>query len=94
MSPKIRAYTILSGEIKVLWNLNKVQIIPIIVGAMGTFCNKLDENILRLGLANHKFQVDKAQNIVLLFTGHIVRSFLQLVYYLLMTKLQSNTTKP
>ena len=40
---KIRAHKNLSGEIKTLWNLNKVQITPIIVGAMGTFYKKFDE---------------------------------------------------
>ena len=34
---KVRAYTNLSGEIETLWNLNKVQITPVIVGAMGTY---------------------------------------------------------
>ena len=36
---KIRAYTNLPGEIKTLWNLNKVQITPVIVGAMGPYGN-------------------------------------------------------
>ena len=38
---KLRAYTNLSGEIKTLWNLKKVQITPIIVGIMGTFYKNL-----------------------------------------------------
>ena len=50
---KMRAYTNLSVEIKALWNLNKVQITPIIVGAMGMFYNKFDNS--KLGLTNHKF---------------------------------------
>ena len=76
---KIRAYTNLSGEIKTLWNLNKVQITPVIVGAMGTFYNKLDDNISNFGLVNHKFRVQKAQKIALLGNAHIIRSFLQIV---------------
>ena len=52
---KIRAYTNLSGEIKTLWNLNKVQITPVIVGAMGTFYKRFDDVISKLGLMNHKF---------------------------------------
>ena len=85
---KIRAYTDLSGEIKTLWNLNKVQITPIIVGAMGTFYKKIDDDISKLGLMNHKFRVEETQKIILLGTAHIVRSFLQIVWDLLMTRPQ------
>ena len=46
---KIRAYANLSGEIKTLWNLNKLQITPVIVGAMGTFYKKCDDVISKLG---------------------------------------------
>ena len=76
---KIRAYTNLSGEIKTLWNLNKVQIIPVIVGAMRTFNKKIDDDISKLGLTNHKFRVEEAQKIALLGAAHIVRGFLQIV---------------
>ena len=76
---KIRAYTNLSGEIKTLWNLNKVQIIPVIVGAMRTFYKKIDDDISKLGLTNHKFRVEEAQKIALLGAAHIVRGFLQIV---------------
>ena len=38
---KIRAYTNPSGGIKTLWNLNKVQITLIIVGAIRTFYKNL-----------------------------------------------------
>ena len=69
---KIRAYTNLSGEIKTLWNLNKVQITPVIVGALGTFYKKFDDDISKLG-------VEEAKKIALLGTAHIVGSFLQIV---------------
>ena len=75
----IRAYTNLSGEIKTLWNLNKVQITLVIVGAMGTFYKKNDDDISKLALMNQKFRVEEAQNIALLDTAHVVRSFLQIV---------------
>ena len=76
---KLRAYTNLSGEIKTLWNLNKVQITLIIVGTMGTFHNKFDVDISKLGLTNHKFRAEESQEIILLGIAHIVRSFLQSV---------------
>ena len=69
----------LSCEIKTLWNLNKVQITPIIVGNMGTLYNKFDDDISKLSLTNHKFRAEGAQKIVWLGTAQIVRSFLQIV---------------
>ena len=69
---KIEPYTNLSGEIKTLWNLNKVQINPVIVGALGMFYKKIDDDISKLGLMNLKFRVKEAQNIALLGTAHIV----------------------
>ena len=76
---KVRAYTNLSGEIKTLSNLNKVQITPVIVGVIGTFYKKFDDDILEHGSMNHKFRVEEAQKIALLGTAHIVRSFLRIV---------------
>ena len=75
----IRAYTNLPGEIKTLWNLNKVQITLLIVGAMGTFYKKFDDDISKLGLMNYKFRVEEAQKIALLGTAHNLRSCLQIV---------------
>lgn len=76
---KIRAYTNMSGEIKILWNLSKVQISLIIIGAMRMFLGKFDDGISKLGLMNRKFRVEEAQNISLLGAAHIIRSFLQIV---------------
>ena len=74
---KIRAYTNLSGEIKTLWNLNKVRITLVIVGAMGTFHKKFDDDISKLGSTNHKFQVEGAQKIALLRTRISLEVFYQ-----------------
>ena len=59
--------------------MNKVQITPVIVRAMGTFYEKFDDDISKPGLMNHIFRVEEAQKIALLGTAHIVRSFLQIV---------------
>ena len=77
--PKIRTYTILSGEINTLWNLNKVQITPVIVSAMGTFYKRFDDDISKLGLMKHKFRVEEAQKTALLGIAPVVRRFLQIV---------------
>ena len=50
-------YANLSGEIKTLWNLSKVQITLVIVGAMGTFYKNFDDDISKRGLMNNKFRV-------------------------------------
>ena len=76
MSPKTGAYTNLPGEIKTLRNLNKVQITLIIVGAIGTFYKKFDDDISKLGLTNHKFQGEEAQKVASPGTARIIRSFL------------------
>ena len=68
---KIRAYTNLSGETKALQNLNKMQITPIIVGTMGTFYDKFDDDISKPSLTNQKFRAKEAQKISLLVTAHI-----------------------
>ena len=54
---KIRAYANLSGEIKTLWNLSKVQITLVIAGAMGTFYKKFDDDTSKRDLMNHRFRV-------------------------------------
>ena len=56
-----------------------MKITPIIVGTMGTFNKKFDDDISKLGLINHKFGVEEAQKIALLGTAQFVRSFLQIV---------------
>ena len=77
--PNIRTYTNLSDEINTLWNLNKVQITPVTVGAMGTFYKRFDDDISKLGLMKHKFRVEEAQKTALLGISPVVRRFLQIV---------------
>ena len=72
---KIQAHADLSGKIKTIWNLNKVHITQIIIGAVGTFYNKFNDYISKVALTNHKFQAKEAEKIALLGTAHIVRSF-------------------
>jgi len=72
---KLRNYTDLSTEIKTLWRLSKVQITPIIIGAMGCMFKQFDKDIEKLNLETNKFNKFEAQKIALLGTAHIVRSF-------------------
>ncbi|XP_066932175.1 uncharacterized protein [Clytia hemisphaerica] len=75
---KIRNYTDLAVELKTLWNLNKVKIVPIIIGATGVIHKGLSDDIGNLGLTQNKFNISEAQKITLLGTAHVVRSFFTL----------------
>ena len=59
--------------------MNKVQITPVTVGAMGTFYKRFDDDISKLGLMKHKFRVEEAQKTALLGISPVVRRFLQIV---------------
>ena len=69
------AYTNLWGEIKKLWNLNKVQTNAIVVDSMRKFCKKVDDSISNLGLTNQKFRAEEVKKSALLSTAYIVKSF-------------------
>ena len=75
---KIRTYTDLAVEIKTLWALSNVHIVPVIVGATGAIYNGFDQDIEKLHLKRVKFDKYQAQKIALLGTAHIVRSFSQI----------------
>lgn len=74
---KLRKYTDLAVEIKTLWNLNKVDVVPFIIGATGVYYKGFDKDIEKLGL-NGQLKHDVCQKIILLGTAHIVRAFMQI----------------
>ena len=76
---KIRAYSNLAVEIKTLWRLTKVDIVPVVVGATGVMHSGFDNDIEKLDLKRMKFDKFQAQKITLLGISHIVRSFSQIV---------------
>lgn len=73
---KINKYIDLSYEIKDLWKINKVKIIPIIISNLGTVPKTLFKSIKELELKPYIYQ--QAQKSVILNTCHIVRRFLYL----------------
>ena len=75
---KIRAYSDLAVEIKTLWRLTKVDIVPVIVGATGVMHSGFDNDIEKLDLKRMKFDKFQAQKITPLVTSHIVQSFSQI----------------
>ena len=72
---KIRNYTDLAIELKTLWNLKNVKIVPIIIGTTGVIHKGLSDDVGKLNLKNNRFDFREAQKISLLGTAHIIRSF-------------------
>ena len=73
---KIRNYTDLAIEMKTLWALSKVVIVPIVIGATGIFHKEFEQDVKKIGLDNIKISL--CQKIILLGTAHIVRAFMQM----------------
>ena len=70
---KIEKYTDVGKEIKELWNMQRVDIVPIAVGCTGV----VDNSFVRyLGKIPAEINVFELQKIVLLNTCYIVRRFL------------------
>ena len=70
---KIEKYTDLGIEIKELWNMQRVDIVPIVIGCSGV----VDNSFVRyLGKIPAEINVFELQKIVLLNTCYTVRRFL------------------
>ena len=70
---KIEKYTDLGIEIKELWNMQRVDIVPIVIGCTGV----VDYSVVRyLGKIPAEINVFELQKIVLLNTCYIVGRFL------------------
>ena len=70
---KIEKYTDLGIEIKELWNMQRVDIVPINIGCTGV----VDNSFVRyLGKIPEEINVFELQKIVLLNTCYIIRRFL------------------
>lgn len=73
---KISKYTDLSHEIKHLWNMKNVYIIPIIMSTTGLVPKSLHTSLENIGL--HKNTYIELQKAAILNTCRIVRKFLQI----------------
>ncbi|KAI5731912.1 hypothetical protein M8J77_018368 [Diaphorina citri] len=74
MGEKIRKYQDLGIEIKDMWNMDKVEIVPVIVSTNGLIHPSLYEHIKKIQLPHYVIQ--KVQKNVLLETCRIVRKFI------------------
>ena len=71
---KIEKYDELKREIRKLWIMKKVEVIPIVVGALGAISKKLDKWIEKLGI---HIRIELLQTTALLGTARILRKSLE-----------------
>ena len=71
---KIEKYEELKREIRKIWAMKKVEVIPIVVGALGAVSNKLDKWIEKLGI---HIRIELLQKTALLGTARILRRSLE-----------------
>ena len=70
---KIEKYNLLKDEIARLWQMKKVVVIPIVVGALGTITTKFEKYIKSLGI---DIRIEHVQKSALLGTARIIRKVL------------------
>jgi hypothetical protein len=71
---KVEKYEELKREIRKIWAMKKVEVIPIVVGALGAVSNKLDKWIEKLGI---HIRTELLQKTALLGTARILRRNLE-----------------
>ena len=71
---KMAKYEELAFQLKSIWKLERVVIVPIIISAEGVISKKTTKNIEKLAVNKNILRV--GQKAVLLQTCHIVRKFL------------------
>ena len=70
---KIEKYSLLKDEIARLWQMKKVVVIPIVVGALETITTKFEKYIESLGI---EIRIEHVQKSALLVTARIIRKVL------------------
>ena len=67
---KIEKYSLLKDEIARIWQIKKVVVIAIVVGALGTITTKFDKYIESLGI---EIRIEHVQKSALLGTDEMLR---------------------
>ena len=67
---KINKYKLLQDEIARLWNVRKVTVIPIVVGALGAITTRFEKFVMEAGI---ELRVEHVQKTALLGTARILR---------------------
>ena len=76
---KLKNYTDLAIQLKQMWNLNDIKIVPIIIGSTATIHNRLMIDLAKLNIEFTRRDIINMQHIALLGTSYIWRHFKQLV---------------
>ena len=71
---KVQRYDDLKREIKKLWSMKTVQVVPVVIGALGTVSNKIEMWIKTIGV---NVKVGHMQKTTLLGTARILRKVLE-----------------
>ena len=71
---KLEKYQELKREIKNIWGIRHVEVVPIVVGALGGVSKRLDGWLTKLGIAIKKILLQKT---ALLGTARILRKVLE-----------------
>ena len=71
---KIGNYSELKQEVKKIWNLSQVVVVPVVIGALGVTSKRLKDWLEKL---NVKSSIDLLQKAALLGTARIVRQVLE-----------------
>ena len=70
---KIEKYKALSQDISKMWELRKVEVVPIVVGALGAVTENIEKWIKKLGIT---VRLEHLQKTALLGTARIIRRHL------------------
>jgi hypothetical protein len=73
-SDKLTKYRGIEISVQKSWDLRKVRVVPIIVGALGTVCDGLVDNLHRI---SPNLDVGVVQKAALLGTSHVLRTVLK-----------------
>ena len=71
---KIEKYQDLKSEIGRLWVIRRLEVVPVVVGALGVVSNRLDEWLEKLGVT---IKTGLLQKTALLGTARILRKLLE-----------------
>ena len=73
-SEKLIKYRALEISVQKSWDLLKVRVVPVIIGALGTVCDGLSDNLHRI---SPNLDVGIIQKTALLGTSHVLRTVLK-----------------
>ena len=71
---KVQKYDKLKWEIKELWSMKRVDVVPVVIGALGTVSKKLEKWIDKIGI---KLNTEHLQKTSILGIAKILRKTLE-----------------